>query len=852
MTVLLLGWRPVRGDVDFEKDVAPVLQEHCLSCHGPERAEGSLRLDSEAHVLKGGDSGVIVTPAASAESELIRRLKTDDASERMPLDRPALDEQAIAALESWIDAGANWPERFVIQSPDAIRLARAATHWSFQPIERPTVPDASDGHALSGIDRFIRDRLRQAGITPSPEADRETLIRRVTLDLIGLPPTPEEVDAFLADDHPDAYERLVDRLLASPHYGERWARPWLDLCHYADTDGYLTDQQRPVAWRYRQWLVDALNANMPFDRFTIEQLAGDLLPDATMNQRIATGFLRQTLSNREGGADLEEFRVKQILDRSQMVGTIWLGLTVGCAQCHDHKYDPLSQQEFYEFYACLNNADEINVDAPLPEEADAYFASREEYNARRQELIAPLATELEELQRRWEEKLLYAWKHPGEDHVWDRQWELLGLVWGGNLGEGQLEGIEIVKLDWEERTPRQKDDLLDYFLQSGSVIDADRFAELKLGALKAELDALRQQYPRATRAPMMQAALTPRQTYIFGRGDFRDRGDDVDPDLPDWLPDWEDTNDPSRLRLAHWLISRENPLTARVTVNRMWQAFFGQGLVTTPEDFGARGAKPSHPDLLDWLAVEFIDSGWDVKEMHRRIVTSATYRQSSAARQDVKARDPQNVLLARQSSLRVPAEVVRDQALAASGLLSRTIGGPSVKPPQPERVTMEAFGYNDWQVSPAPDRYRRSVYTFVIRTAPFAQGIIFDAPNPNEICTRRVRSNTPLQALTLLNDPMFFEMACAMAGRVLTERNEDDARIAYAFRLAVARHPAPAEAERLQRFLEEQRKAFESQPTLADEWPTDAVPANVSSQEFAAWCNLCSALLNLHEFVTRD
>jgi len=673
-----------------------------------------------------------------------------------------------------------------------------------------------------------------------------------------LPPSPEELDQFVNDQRPGAYERAVDRLLASPHFGEKWARSWLDLCHYADTDGYLTDQLRPVAWRYRAWLVDALNANMPFDRFTMEQLAGDLEPEATVNQRIASGFLRQTLSDREGGADLEEFRVKQVVDRTEMVGTIWLGLTVGCARCHDHKYDPISQQDFFELYACLNNADEVNIDAPLPEESVAWKKSRPTYAARRKALIAPQSAEIEKLQRQWEQRCLHAWQHPGEDTIWDRQWEVLGLVWGGGLGEGQLEGCEIAKLKWSQRTARQRDDLLDYFLDHGQLVDPKQFKKLQLRSLSNRLKSLKREFPRATRAPTMRAAQTQRQTYIHERGEFRDRGPDVEPGTPGCLPPWQTPHANPRRNLAAWLVANKNPLTARVTVNRMWQELFGRGLVRTAEDFGMRGESPSHPKLLDWLASEFIRSGWDVKRLVRLIVTSAVYRQSSAPRPELQSLDPQNALIARQNALRVSAEMVRDLGLAASGLLYLKMGGPSVRPPQPERVTMEAFGRNDWKPSPAPERYRRGLYTFIIRTAPFAQSTTFDAPNPNEICTRRERSNTPLQALTLLNDPVFFEMAQALAARVLrrtgasTSDVDSVAAIDHGFRLCTGRRPSATERRYLLDFLRRQQRLFAAQPDAAKQLLTYEFPASTEPELAAAWTNLCSVLLNLHEFITRD
>ena len=753
---------------------------------------------------------------------------------------------AASMLSGRTSAAADRP-----QSRAALAGTGQDRHWSYRPIERPVPPTVNNvGNA---IDAFVQQRLIREKIVPSPQADRATLIRRLTLDLLGLPPTPEEVDVFLADQRPDACQQLVDRLLASPHYGERWARPWLDLCHYADTDGYLTDQLRPVAWRYRHWLIRALNANMPFDQFTIEQLAGDLLPGATQDQRIATGFLRQTLSNREGGADIEEFRVFQVLDRVSMVGTTWLGLTVGCARCHDHKYDAVSQQEFYQLYAYFNNADEVNFDAPLPPAAADYRVNRAEYERQRRQLLAPQREAVEQFQRRWEAKMLYAWKHPSEDHIWDRQWELLGLVWGGGLGEGQLEGTEICKLPWERRSERQRDDLMDYFLPRASIVDSARYNQLELGSLKSKLDQLKSKFPSVSRAPAMQGAVNHRQTYIHERGEFRDRGDDVDPAGLACLPIIPADDGDPRLGFARWLVSGNNPLTARVVVNRVWQEFFGTGLVDTPEDFGVRGSLPSHPLLLDWLAAQFIESGWDVKQLQRRIVSSATYQQSSRPRPELLERDPYNRLLYRQRSLRISGEAVRDVALAASGLLSRRMGGPSVRPPQPQSVIEEAFGSHPWEVSSGGDRYRRAVYTFILRTTPYSLTATFDAPSPQEPCARRDRSNTPLQALTLLNDPAFYEMAQALALRVLAESaaaDSDRDRLVRAFRLCLGRHPLVEEVDQLEAYLKIQRRLLQADP----EQPAETLQGDPrwTRLEAAAWGSTCSILLNLHEFITRD
>ncbi|MBS0207170.1 MAG: DUF1553 domain-containing protein [Planctomycetes bacterium] len=732
------------------------------------------------------------------------------------------------------------PQTLMLTLLGTIAIA-AEPHWAFRELRRPVPPIVTanglpaDGPRNS-IDAFIRVRLSMEKLVPSPPADRSTLVRRTTLELIGLPPSPDEVEEFLAETRPDAFERLVDRLQASPQSGERWARSWLDLCHYGDSDGHLTDQLRPVAWRYRDWVTRMWNDNLPFDQFTLRQLAGDLLvpPGQTdpLDVILGTGFLRQTLSNREGGADLEEYRVAQVVDRTSMIGAIWLGLTVGCARCHDHKYDPLSQAEFFQLYSYFDNADEVNIDAPVPGEAADYVRARAEYDRRRQAILEPVHAELDELQRRWEANCLHAAAHPGQDHVWDRQWELLGLIWGGNLGEGQLEGCAIVRRPWPNRTRRQQQDLLDYFLGRGSIVDEKRFAELKLSAVQKQLADLKAEFPRAfpTRAPVIQTALNPRQTYLHERGDFRSRGTDVTAGTPGWLPSSPE-QDQTRLSLARWLVSPQNPLTGRVTVNRLWQEFFGRGLVATSDDFGTRGDPPSHPELLDWLASEFVGGGWDVKRIQRIIVCSATYRQSSRPREDLMSVDPDNVWLARQASLRISAEAVRDSALQVSGLLSTKFGGPSVYPPQHERVTMEAFGSNVWKASAGEDRFRRGLYTFIQRTSPFAQSIIFDAPVPLDVCTRRDRSNSPLQALTLLNDPVFAELAEGLAGRIVREAGPaDEDRIPFAIRLCLGRTAEPAEVERLQQFLADCRRRDTSR----------------------CWTNLASVLLNLHEFITRD
>jgi len=828
--------------VQFNRDVLPILSDNCFTCHGQDqhKRKAGLRLDTPEGALEKLKSGAAaISPGAPQTSELIRRITTSEKEdEHMPPVKTGkhLSVDQISILRRWIKDGAIYEK-----------------HWAFKPVEHPVPPKEhkwkNRSWARNDIDRFILSRLETEKLNPAPEADRVTLIRRLSLDLIGLPPTPAEIDAFISDKHADAYEKLVERLLASPHFGEKWARWWLDLAHYGDSDGYLTDQLRPYAWRYRQWVVDALNADQPFNQFTIEQIAGDMLPDATPAQKIATGFFRNTLSNREGGADLEQFRVEQLVDRVSSLGTTWMGLTLGCARCHDHKYDPIKQQEFYQFIAFFNEADEVNIDVPLPGELEKFQKEKSDYDQKRRELLAPVATELDALQVRWEEKILHAESHPGENHYWDRALEVLGLVWGGGKGEGQLEGLMIVKTPWSERTSAQKDRLQDYFLENGSLVDDKKFSALKIGDINTKLKALTR--PHMSRAQTLAQSHEQRKTFIHWRGDFRQHGAEVHEETPAALPPLPSGNATNRLALARWLASPENPLTARVTVNRLWQELFGRGLVLTSENFGIQGGRPSHPELLDWLGSEFMTRGWSVKSMLKLMVSSATYRQSSKVSPALHERDPENILLARYSRVRLSAELVRDAALTASGLLERKIGGKSVYPPQPDSVTKEGYE-NVWPVSKGTDKYRRGLYTFIQRTSPFGQFVTFDLPETSRSCTRRGRSNSPLQALNLLNDPVFFEAADSLATRILTPPKMKPAeRIDYGFKLCLGRNPSPKERARLAKYLEQQTKIFREEPDAAQKLAVKKI-ADIDDKQLPAWVALSSVLLNLDEFITKE
>jgi hypothetical protein len=637
---------------------------------------------------------------------------------------------------------------------------------------------------------------------------------------------------------------LVDRLFDSPHYGEKWARHWLDLARYADSDGYEKDRSRPWAWRYRQWVIEALNRDMPFDEFTIEQIAGDLLPNSTTDQRIATGFHRNTLTNREGGTDTEQFRDEQVIDRTNTLGTVWLGLTVGCAQCHDHKYDPISQKEYYQLFAFLNTAEEVNIDAPLPGELGPYLAARPAYEKKLGELMAQY--KVPELQVDFEQKLRFAAANPGKHPDWDFAYNGFHIMVDN--------GARILAMDPARRTPRQQDTLTRYFIDEyHGLITNERWEEIKFKELQASLKHLDATLPPLTEAPVIAESAEPPRTYVHVRGDYRSKGIEVRLGTPAVLPPLPEGPEPPRLKFARWLVSRDNPLTARVAVNRMWQELFGRGIVRTSEDFGSQGEKPSHPELLDWLAVEFMDRGWSMKQTQRLIVTSATYRQSSNARPELSARDPDNALLARQSRLRLPGELIRDQALAAGGLLNPVIGGRSVRPPQPKGVS--ELSYRDsvkWPESQGPDRYRRGLYIHFQRTTPYPMLMNFDAPNSNLTCSRRQRSNTPLQALNLMNDPVFFEAAQSMAYRLVREApGSFRDRLCLAFELALARQPSSRENERLARYFEEEIGRLQNDPkTVESLFPNRF--ADVQPVEAAAWVGVARVILNLDEFINRE
>ena len=652
--------------------------------------------------------------------------------------------------------------------------AKEGEHWAFIAPQRHAQPAVKQkGWPKNAIDHFILAELEAANLQPSAEADKITLLRRVYLDLIGLPPTPTEVKAFLANKRPDAYERVVDQLLASPRYGERWGRHWLDAARYADSDGYSHDAPR-IMWQYRDWVIRAINDDLPFDQFVIEQLAGDMLPDATAAQRIATGFHRNTQINTEGGVDREQFRIDSIFDRIATTGEVLFGLTFGCAQCHDHKYDPIKQVEYYQMFAYYNQVDEPRREIPTDADLNAQTVHDQKINA--------LTTKV------------------------------------NNAEQGS---------------------------------DA-------LKNLQAELAQLKKKRPRSTTALVMMQRSSPRMTHRFIQGNFTRPAEVVKPGVPSILHSFPRAETANRLDFARWVTSRNNPLMARVTVNRMWLHYFGKGIVETENDFGTQGSAPSHPALLDWLATEFMRAQWSRKSMHRLIVTSATYRQSSKRRSDLTDTDPYNKLLGRQSRLRLDAEIVRDNALAASGLLSIKMGGPGVFPPQPPGCMNLGQHRRNWTASKGEDRYRRAVYTYRWRATPHPALKVFDAPDAFASCTRRIRSNTPLQALTLLNDPAFFEIAQGLAERILKEGGKtDEARIALGVRLCLAREPDARELSVLKSFLSRQRELYAGMDAgtlsaVAHRAHGAEAVAEAQRSEKAAWVMLARVLLNLDETITRE
>ncbi len=755
--------------IQFNRDIRPILSDACFHCHGPDKKtrESGLRLDVREDALRKAELGELaIVPGKPEESDLVRRIFSDDEDEQMPPPKAhkVLSTAQKETLKQWIAQGAEYQ-----------------IHWAYLPIQRPAIP-APGTHP---VDAFIRQRLAAEHLQAAAEADKVTLIRRLTLDLIGLPPTPAEVDAFLNDTAPDAYERVVDRLLASPHFGERMAVDWLDAARYADTNGYQVDRDRTL-YALRDWVIRAFNENKRFDQFTIEQIAGDLLPNATQEQRIATGFNRNNMVNEEGGITPEEFLAEYTANRVETTATVWLAQTFNCTRCHDHKFDPLTQRDFYSLKAFFHNVSEKGVgDYAKPANLSSppfLTLPAPEFEAK----IAALKTEVEAVT--------------------------------------------------QDPSPEAK----------------DRLVKLKKSLEEAE---------QAVPVSMVMDDATPRDTFILLRGEFDQIGEKVTAATPAVMPPMRADLPRNRLGLAQWLVDPVNPLPARVTVNRYWQMLFGTGLVRTAEDFGSQGEPPSHPELIDWLASEFISSGWDTKAMLRLLVTSATYRQSSKLTPGAYERDPDNRLLSRGPRFRLNGEFVRDQALAASGLLVSKIGGPSVKPYHPPGLYEQVVSTRDnpkstYTQDHGEALHRRSLYTYWKRSVPNPAMMLFDAPFRETCVLRRPRTNTPLQALNLLNDPTYVEASRRLAQRMIVEGGESvESRLGHGFRLVTARLPRPAEMTILKASLERTLRDFQGDLAGAaaflkvGEATTDA---SLNVAELAAYATLASTMLNLDEAVTKE
>ena len=993
LLVLLSAPAASIAEVDFQRDIQPFFAEYCLECHGADKTKGGLALTSRAGALKTLESGAPgIVPGNPGASEILARLETSHGEDKMPplkkAKRPTTAE--IDKLKHWVATGAPW-----------------ATHWAYNPIQKPP---GLVGTPSQQIDALIHPRLAKEGIPPSPEADKRTLLKRVYYDLLGLPPTPEEAAGFLNDSAPDAYARLVERALSSPHFGERWGRHWLDQARYADSDGYEKDSPRPDAWRYRDWVIQAINGDVPLDRFTIEQLAGDLLENATPEQILATAFHRQTLTNREGGVDQEQYRVEAVFDRTETTGSVWLAHTVGCARCHSHKYDQISQKEYYQLFAFFNNADEsASKVGTSKSELEAFerknAAHLAQVSVRRKaytEARIPLATRLPDWEAQMQKQLaslsgkkaeVVPIKPLSTQSAQKAQFSQLAdgsilaqgkstgpdtysLTFG--LGPGTFSGFKLEALPddslpakgpgrsgngnfvlskfsvetgtAESRSVLELHSPKASFVQPGftpaATLDADPesgwaimggtgkaqditfqlvqplvleaprtltvkleqsfsksaghlLGRFRLSTLRGEtvdslltpdlkrlvdtgsekwtteqketiIDWIALSEPRANAArlalleteaagpkpPLMEVRVlsqrrAPRETRILHRGEFLSPTDPVATGTPAVLPPILARNHsgPDRLDFARWLVEPGNPLTARVLANQLWMRLFGEGIVRSAGDFGVRGEAPTHPELLDLLASQLMETGWSRKALLRAILNSAAYRQSSATRPELADTDPLNKLLARQNRLRVEGEVVRDLHLAASGLLSRKIGGPSVFPPMPPEIASLSYAGNfRWNESTGEDRYRRGMYTFFKRTSPYPDLITFDCPDANVANVRRSVSNTPLQALTTLNAQTFSEAAQALAKNCVqqtgTAGQTDEARLGRLFETCLLRRPEQVEAAGLLSLLQSARTSFQTQP--------DSSKKLGGTPELAAWTTVARVVLNTDEFITRD
>ncbi len=1002
----------------FEKKVFPLLKTNCFECHGQEVQHGELRLDAKSVVLKGGKHGPAVVAGKPDQSVLLQRLTSGNEQLRMPLGKEPLKPEEIEWIRSWINQGAPWPDN-IGESVKSIEK-----HWAFIPPAKPEPPKTQNNDWIKNpIDAFVLDKMRQEGFSPSPKAERKKLIRRMYLDTIGLPPNLEELDKYTNDRRPDWDRHLINDLLASPHYGEKWARHWLDAVRYADTNGYEKDRPREI-WAYRDYVIDSLNQDKPFDQFTIEQIAGDLLPNAGLDQLVATGYHRNTMHNEEGGVDVEEFRFESIVDRVSTTSTVFLGLTVACAQCHTHKYDPITQKEYYQFFAYFNNCDEVKVKIPddeVDKERRKVKQSIQSYLAKLDDRFPPFNFDDQWISDEDHppksnnlrlQSHFYEWLHQKRKHAVEwlslqpqtmdaenhtllktlpdqsilaygdmpnsdvytvtfdspiqtisafklsmlRHPDLPGdgpgrgtvlqdgnfmlseikaeIVSGGevirnatfasakatthaknatagnaidnnrntgwsiqkhplklyqalfNLEEPiHLNSNEHLRVTFDQNyihtytmgrfrlsvsnqsttQPTGLPDALESILHAKRKLNESEISLLRFHFLldtpeldeqHKELASLIDSMPSYPTSLIVKQRDVPRATKLHHRGEYLQPRDPVKPGVVSVLHPIEEIpeSEPPRLRLAKWIVSKDNPLTARVTVNRVWMRYFGRGLVETVDDFGTRGSKPSHPELLDWLAVEFMNNGWSMKHIHRLILTSSTYQQSSKVNPQLLENDPNNEWYARGPRFRLDGELIRDVALSVSGLLHGKIGGPSVFPPLPDGLGALSYGGLKWYTDTDENRYRRGLYTYWKRTNPYPMLTTFDAPPADTACVRRNRSNTPLQALTLLNDTVFLEASQALAYRVLTEAEGTlSDKLRYAFELCTARQPTRDEAGSLLRYYGKQYLRIhrgEIQPA-AD--PIQAIDLeDIDPTQWRAWTMLARVLLNLDETITKE
>ena len=811
--------------VRFSRDIRPLLASKCFACHGPAEKEGGLALHEQGPATARTDSDHrAIVPGRPDQSHLLERVRSSDPKLRMPHNAPPLTPAEIALLETWIAQGARYEK-----------------HWSFVPPRRtrpPTVPRKHRKQVRSAIDRFVIARLQPRQLGLSQQATPHTLLRRLSLDLVGLLPSQQQIEQFVANPSDDAYLQLVDQLLASPHFGERWGRHWLDLARYADSFGYERDDVRPNAWRYRDWVINSINRNQPYDQFIREQLAGDLLPDATLEQKIATGLHRMNIKNNESGINKQDYRNRETVDRVNTTATSVLGLTLGCAQCHSHKYDPIPQRDFYSFYAFFNNIDEKNIDIEgTPADRAIYQAALAEVKQQQDTLKARRSA----LAAMRKHANLAAWQKSLGQKTTDIASQLSKLGLSDSLAR-LLSTQPAAGL-----SPAQQQAAADFWNSLEGRHD-------DTGQAMAQVSVQKRHLPKPYVMTIAERAKDRKVTHVLLRGDFKQKGQPVQPGTPSSLPPLKPRNtSPDRLDLARWLVGPDNPLSARVAVNHAWAHLFGRGLVSSRDDFGSQGTPPTHPALLDWLAVEFTQSGWDRKALVRTIVTSATYRQSSHLTPRLASDDPDNLWLARQGRYRVEAEIIRDLFLHAAGLLHRTVGGPTIHPVKPLGTEELAYKYKTrWIVSNRPDRYRRGMYILFKRTNPYPSLMIFDSPGSNVCLAQRNRSNTPLQALTTLNDPVFFECAQALGQRIASGASSPADRLNRAALASLSRPLSSEELGILAQLHADEQAWFASHLDEASQVIGRPGTPRGRESSTAAWISVARTLLNLDEFLNRE